>query len=389
MARNTKRTNKKPVKRTRNSVTRDLVQFVPGVSQLQLAERHLLPRQETVNRLVRGNPNDLQYNVVDADGRLVSSYPTLDKAKQIARDLNRQHHTGGYSVRYKRRNPEDIEFLNNNYAPELSHGHIGFTPEGLEEFTRDGYIYHAYAETPVFGDGYRMGTPIETLEQVAVENPAKYERCVRAVQLRGGANGYAVCAGLRNPRSRRRNPASESDTLYESFHGVPPSETLDIREDEHVHGNLAGLGQLTVIELKLTGGKNAGGKTTLTAPDPVNSPDEQIVHVASNEAGTQLYLVGGDQRVDVQKLGFRDSFDVKHDGETFEASELKDLMVLGEIQKLTYRTQKGFDNFESIDYYHRLGEDTKKRPYLLYDTMNQKMKIAGGEYHIHDVGVVN
>jgi hypothetical protein len=113
------------------------------------------------------------------------------------------------------------------------------------------------------------------------------------------------------------------------------------------------------------------------------------VHVASNELGNQLYLVGGDQSVDVKKLGFRDSFDIKHDGETFEATELKDLMVLGEIQKLTYRTQKSFDDFAQVDYFHQLGEDTKVRPMLLYDTMNDRMKIAGGEYHVHSVGVVN
>jgi hypothetical protein len=193
----------------------------------------------------------------------------------------------------------------------------------------------------------------------------------------------------RPSRGRRRNPESSADALYESFHGAPPSETLEIHEDEHVHGYLAGLGDLVLVEVRLTGGVKAGGKTTLTAPDPSVATPENIVHVASNEHGTQLYLVGGDQRVDVMKLGFRDSFDVKHDGEVFEASELKDLMIIGEIQKLTYRTQKGFDNFEDIDYFHKLGEDTRARPFLLYDTMNDRMRIAGGEYHIHDVGIVN
>lgn len=281
-----------------------------------------------------------------------------------------------------RRNPEDIDFLNDR-APYQSYGHIEFTPDGIERYVRDGYVYMAFSNTPVFGDGYRMGTPEESAELYAVKNPAKYERCVRAVQARGGANGYAVCNKL------RRNPSSTSDAVYEEFHGAPPQNILEIHETEHVHGNLAGLGDLICIIVKLSGGTKAGELRELNAPDPARAPERDIVRVCCNEAKNQMYLVGGDQSIDVTKLGFRDSFDVVHDGESFEATELKDLMVLGEIHKLTYRTEKEFDDFEEIDYFHRIGEDTKVRPFLLYDTMNNWMKIAGGEYTIHARGLIN
>jgi hypothetical protein len=208
----------------------------------------------------------------------------------------------------------------------------------------------------------------------------------KGVRITNTSRGFLVDTNRIIPR---RNPTDASDALYESFHGAPPSETLEIHEAEYVHGHLASLGDLTEIVVKLSGGAKVGATTTLTAPDPETASDKDIVHVASNELGNQLYLVGGDQSVDVKKLGFRDSFDIKHDGETFEATELKDLMVLGEIQKLTYRTQKSFDDFAQVDYFHQLGEDTKVRPMLLYDTMNDRMKIAGGEYHVHSVGVVN
>ena len=191
-----------------------------------------------------------------------------------------------------------------------------------------------------------------------------------------------------NPRNRR-NPEDLAHAVYEEFHGAPPAEILEIEETEHVHGHLAGIGDLVSMDVKLSGGKKAGGKVTLTAPDPAKAPDVDIVRVACNEVKNQLYFVGGDQSIDVTAIGFRDSFDVKHDGETFEATELKDLMVIGEVCKLTYRTQKGFDNFEDIDYFHKVGEDTKVRPFLLYDTLNQKMKLAGGEYTIHEKGIVN
>jgi len=337
-----------PEERKKNptGIVEDVAGLIPGVGTFQAAHRLVGkygPNQRGVNRLVRGS-----------------------------------------------RNPEDIEFLN-DLAPLVSRGHIAFTPEGLEEFVRDGFVYHAYSNTPVFEDGYRMGTPIESMEALVYENPAKFERCVKAVQARGGANGYAVCTarGLRNPSKLRRNPALESDALYEDFHGAPPTETLAISESFHVHEHLGGLGDLVLIQVRLMGGTKAGALATLNAPDPNRADDEDIIRVAGNEARNQMYLVGGDQAINLKSLGYRDSFDVSHDGEEFEATDIKDHMVLGEIEKLTYQTEKKFDKFKTIDYFHELGEDTKVRPFLTYDTLSKHMGIAGGEYVIRDVGIVN
>lgn len=284
-------------------------------------------------------------------------------------------------------NPDGVELFSSD-APIPSEGHIEFTPDGIERYVRDGYVYQAFTATPVFEDGFRMGTPESTVNDFAIQNPAKYERCVRAVQRRGGANGYAVCAKLRNP-SRRRNPEDEANVVYEEFHGIPPQETLEYHEKEHVHENLAGLGDLICIVVKLTGGKKIGSKVELKAPDPSTARESDIVRLACNEAKNQLYFVAGDQSVDVQALGFRESYTVTHDGEDFDATDLRDRMVLGQVCKLTYRTQKSFDNFEDIDYYHRVGEDTGEKPFLIYDTLNQKMSLAGGGYTVDAKGVVN
>ncbi len=356
-------------------------------------------------------------------------------AKGVLRDAKSQ--AGKFVSRF--RNPDDIEFLN-DMAPLTSIGHVGFTQDGLEEFVRDGYIYHAFSNTPVFDDGYRMGTPVESLELTQQENPAKFDRCVRAVQARGGAsNAYAVCtaAGTKNPMVLmeterptdaheyaksarkvyrgvkvervghswrvvadqmwkgikksfdRRNPQSESDALYETFHGAPPSETLEIIETEHIHSHLAGLGELVSLVVKLEAGKFKGEKFDMKAPDPESSAPEQIIHLSANEAATQLYLVGGDQSIDLDAMGFRDSFTVTHEGEKFDVTDIRDLMVIGKIMRLMYRTQKAFDKFEVVDYFHKAGEDTKERPLLLYDVPNQRLKIAGGEYGIDARGVIN
>ncbi len=64
-------------------------------------------------------------------------------------------------------------------------------------------------------------------------------------------------------------------------------------------------------------------------------------------------------------------------------------MIIGHVLKLTYRTEKAFDKFETIDYYHRAGEDTGQCPTLLYDTMNDLILFAGGAYTVTPQGIVN
>jgi len=393
-------TSRKPKKTTRkrNSITADAVSLVPGVSTVQAAHRlgSKYLDQRKIDRFVVGNP--------------LPPDPTA-----------------------------------------MSIGHIDFFEDGqgglFERYMRDGYVYIAYASTPVFEDGYRVGTPEETVSEFAAENPAKFDKCVKEVQAslkrynRPG-NAYAICsaAGTRNPRKEfyivprgtrnfalyvdngrgfqyaesggtreylasyylkrgykevpaqsnsKANPEASSDAVYEQFHGAPPTETLEITEQFHEHAHLAGLGDLVEISVKLTGGENIGGKTTLKAPDPQTAPESQIVRGACNEERNQMYLVGGDQFIDVEKLGFRADFEIKHEGEVFEATEIKDHMIIGEILKITYQTEKGFDGFKTIDYFHKVGEDTKVRPFLTYDYRSQHMGIAGGQYVIDERGIIN
>lgn len=343
------KSKKRNAKVSRKQLEQDAVGFLPGVGAVQTIGKYM-PGQSQLNKFIGGR-NPLQ-----------------------------------------RRNGEDIELLNNR-APELSQGHLDFIDYGsIERYIRDGVIYRAFTSTPVFPDGYRMGAPegYVTDDPEYQVNPAKFERCVKAVQRRGGANGYAVCTaqGLRNAR-RRRNPEVESDAVYESFHGVPPTETVEVEERFHVHGHLGGLGDLVSIQIRIMGGTKEGALATIKAPDPNKANENDIVLVSSNEARNQMYLVGGDQDIDLASLGFRESFMVKHDGEEFEATDIRDHMILGEIQKLTYQTEKKFDDFKTIDYFHKLGEDTKIRPFLAYEPLSKHMSVYGGEYSIHDVGLVN
>ena len=165
---------------------------------------------------------------------------------------------------------------------------------------------------------------------------------------------------------RKSNPEDTAADMYETFHGKPSEEILEVGETVNYHANLAVLGEL--VEIKVA---------TLTKKDVDLSFEESDCLLCSNEKGTQLYIVGGDQSLDLEKLGF-----------TGDKGD-KDLITIGIAYEITYRTEKGFDKFRLTDYYHELGEETGFQPSLVYDVMNEFLLISGGEYKIKDVGIVN
>lgn len=174
---------------------------------------------------------------------------------------------------------------------------------------------------------------------------------------------------VENPRRRRngrRNPEASAAALYEAFHGTPSTEVVEIVEELHEHSNLATLGVLR--ELKVI---------TPTNLDACIAFESNCPFLSSNEDGTQLYVRGGEQAVDLSAL--------KLDGDKW----FKDLMVLGVCYEVTYQTEKRFHKFKLIDYYHALGEEGGEKPMLIYDTMNDLLTIAGGQYQIRPEGIVN
>lgn len=165
---------------------------------------------------------------------------------------------------------------------------------------------------------------------------------------------------------RRHNPEDTAAEMYETFHDKPSEEILEVGETVKFHSNLAVLGEL--VEFKIA---------TLTKKDAVVSFEDSGCLLCSNEKGTQLYVVGGDQTLDLAKLGFSGA---KLD---------KDMITVGVLYELTYQTQKGFDKFKLTDYYHELGEETGFQPMLVYDKMNDFLLISGGEYRIKAEGICN
>lgn len=166
------------------------------------------------------------------------------------------------------------------------------------------------------------------------------------------------------PGSRKGNPEGESASMFETFHGSPSTEEISVTESVHEHGNLWACGKLrelvvhTVTGLKL---------------EMCWDPESDLLKtplLSSNEEGNQLYIRGGDQHITLAKI--------KMDTDEWR----KDKMMIGEVHLVTYRTQKSFDKFKDIDYFHKLGEKTKKRPYLVYDPISKLMEFVGGQYRI-------
>lgn len=102
-------------------------------------------------------------------------------------------------------------------------------------------------------------------------------------------------------------------------------------------------------------------------PEPISTSTTLL---CANESGSQLYLVGGDQTIDLDALKFS------------EIEQAKELITIGECYFVSYLTQKDFDKFETIVYEHELGEESGVLPTLIYDRLNQRLLLSGGEYHI-------
>jgi hypothetical protein len=176
--------------------------------------------------------------------------------------------------------------------------------------------------------------------------------------------GQLIGHNGKRKRKGKRNPESDAQSMFEAFHGRASSEIAEFIEEEHYHGNLAELGQL--IELKV---ETVTGLDVTFNFEYEGKPEKGVI-LASNESGTSLYFVGGDQAIDLDEIEMADE------------EHLKDSMVIGSAYFVSYFTEKDFDNFEPTIYEHELGEETEELPTLRYDSLNKRLYLDGGAYII-------
>lgn len=195
--------------------------------------------------------------------------------------------------------------------------------------------------------------PITDMEQMAKGAKADLKRVAKALNPKR--------KGRRNPNDGMQGAAD----LYEDFHGKRSEQITTLIESQRIRSDYAQLGRLIWIDLN-----------TLTGLRAVLEFGDDT-HLCSSPDGRQLFILGGDQTVDLGAL------DMSSD------EWMRDSMVLGTAEKITYRTEKGFHDFEEIDYYHKLGEDTGVKPQLVYDTINRRLSLVGGQYLVKPEGIVN
>jgi hypothetical protein len=200
------------------------------------------------------------------------------------------------------------------------------------------------------------------------ENPAE------ACQVKNSNPSELVILGANPPRKRKTNPAElvilganpspiGAARVYESFQGQPHKNVI-VRDEPHMPaGNYARLGSLVELAIKpLKGGQVMG--VTLS-PRPL---------LISNALGKQLYLSGGDQRLD----------DIE---EVFGANS-SDRPELGELYSIAYKTAKRQDDFSGAEYEHLFGEGTGERPKVFYDRAKERICFEGGAYTVEAPGII-
>lgn len=190
--------------------------------------------------------------------------------------------------------------------------------------------------------------PRQAAEQLIAETPARKRR------------QFAAELAAR----RRPNQEPSAAELSEQFHGRPVREVTAVMETVRTRTELAQLGRL--LEL-----------IVLTDEDRYLSlPFERRgVELCASPSGGQLYLVGGNQRLDLE------SVDVEATG--------KDDLEIGELVAVVYHSRKGFHAFEPTEYVHEFGEESGFRPRLCYDALNCALRITGGNYQVKPEGIVD
>lgn len=171
-------------------------------------------------------------------------------------------------------------------------------------------------------------------------------------------------ASRKNPGRRRRNPEDAAAARYEEFHGRPPAEVVEVTERLHEHGVLSGIGKLVKLVILSVDGQTE-----------VELSKFGGALLAQDEKGTQLFIKGGDQRVNLADFGIR--------GRTHENE------VLGAVREVEYLTTKdhlGKDGGRAI-YHHKFGARGSRLPIATYDTRNHLLLIAGGGYDLPEVGI--
>jgi hypothetical protein len=243
---------------------------------------------------------------------------------------------------------------------------LGKTPDGqwFSSLDRDSW-FDTKAQAKKFIDQFKQDRG----------NPSKFDRCVKAVQAKGGdVNAYAVCTAA---TKRKKNSAAAAAEAFKEFHGHPSTEVVTVSKKIHRHEHLAAAGELRGMSVK-----------------PVSKvlPVRHIgglkgAILAFNEAKNQLFIEGGNQYMSDAEL------------KKFGISKPHELETLGKVVALDYFTSKSHlgDEGGTAVYAHKLRTTNEngrhvvvriaRYPDLIYRVLDQQMEFSGGSYEIRAEGI--
>lgn len=176
----------------------------------------------------------------------------------------------------------------------------------------------------------------------------------------------------RKPVRKGKNPAEAAAEGYREFHGEDPKEFVTVTRKVHFHKHLSGAGKLEY--LKVLGIDNAkhvikGFKGAI---------------LAFNEKRNQLFIEGGDQKVNLADYGINKP----HETET-----------LGKVTAIGYLTTKKHlgDEGGTAIYDHKFRTTNqdgkhvtvriKRYPDLIYRVLEEQLEFSGGSYEIRAEGI--
>jgi hypothetical protein len=220
-----------------------------------------------------------------------------------------------------------------------------------------------------------------------------------------GVAGAAKTGFKKVKKLVKKNPLELAQQRHEEFTGFPSEETLELTQRQHVHSNLTGLAQFVSLNLVGVDGRELppmiapgmsykgpqeeillsfkGKPTGDWRFDPKTAASKIVWLTASEqierdgkEIKQQLYLSGGDQRLDNTALKFF----------RIEARDMHDNMLIGTIKRVWYWTRKTFeaDGKERVWFFHDFGKEGSDGicPVLIYHPLDPSFEIAGGRYYI-------
>ena len=251
--------------------------------------------------------------------------------------------------------------------------------------------------------------------------PAKFDRCVKAVKKKGGAvSPYAVCARTRNaalpypgalrlaspdatPKAiaaakrglrsgqfgslpRRKNPADKAAEAFREFTGRDSTETIKVTKQIHFHHHLFEVGKLRKLVIETVDGRY---RVTLSKMGGAILAANEAAILDSLQNGrklTQLFVEGGDQQVDLRQFGI-------------DPKNAHELETLGRATLIDYHQVKDHLGDEGGDatYRHkfrqtRIGDRhvtlrVAKYPDVIYRVLDEQLEFSGGSYEIRAEGI--